>query len=163
MHVSTCSLLFSAFSIPLQPDVNKTSFLVQSSQGHTFLDIHSHNNQLSIQPSTHVFPSSRTHRKRTISFLDPISSIKSSQIQKISLSLEGKEESAAPNSALGICFLDPVITHIHTKNTRASRSVKMRSLLDILCSRTETSRHKEHDMTTQHLCSPTTGKRLAKL
>lgn len=157
MHANTCSLLFSGFPIPLQPGMNKIFFpLAQSSQVHTLLDIHSQNNQFNKHPSTHVCRLPSTPRKRTISFLDSISNIKSLQIQKSFSFLRGKR---------GICYIEQCLRSLCSRPSRNTNKKHLNfqiceneNLLDILCSCTETSRHNEHDTTTQHLCSPTTGK-----
>lgn len=119
--------------------------LVQSSQVHTPLDIHSYNHQLSTHPSTHVFPPPNAQGKGIFLYWT-LSLI--SNLRELSFSLEGRNQFAAYNSALRVCFLDTVLTPIMIQ---ASRSGQMRHLFDLLCSPTETSRPSENDTTAQHL------------
>ena len=144
-----CGSLFSGLPVLLQPGMsNILSPVPQSSEVHISLDIHSHDNQLSIHGSTHVFSPPSTWGKRTISLLDFTSNIKSLPIQKSSFFLTGKRAICYLEQCLGSLFSDSVITQI---TTWASRSVKMRNLLNLLCSPTEILRHNEIATTAQHL------------
>lgn len=147
MH--TRASLFSEFPTPLKPGMNKILFpLAQSSQVHTFLAVHSNTHQLSRHPRTHVFPPPKYSKKRDYFFPGPYLKYQVFTNTEASLPWEGKKESAATNSALGVCFLEPVIMQI---TAWAPRPVKMRNVLNTLCSPTDTSRHNANDMTTQRL------------
>lgn len=117
LHACTCGFLFSALPKPLQPSTNKILFLLaQSSHIHTSLGILSHNNQLSRHPSSiHTcLPTPKYSRKMDYFPTGPYHQSQIFYDRRVAFPLEGREPYATRASALGVCFLDSVITQATT-------------------------------------------------
>lgn len=161
MHANTRSSLLLGFAASLQPSMNKILFpLVQLSQVHTFLDVHSHTNRLTRHPSTQCLPTPQVLKEKGLFFSWTLIQIPNLYKYRSLASPRGEGGTCCTKQHLRSLCSRPSFNTDHSLNFQNCEN-EGSAQHPLLSHRI--SRQNGNDTTTQCLYSLTTCKRLGRL